>query len=113
MSSVPSASPTHSARYAFLRAAQGYSAAERELATSADRPLRAQTALALAGVEYFDLQDWAKTADWAKAAAELLGSDDPYRRARADALVAAAWIELGSSAPAGRPVPGVRLPSAE
>ncbi|TLZ00788.1 MAG: tetratricopeptide repeat protein, partial [Gammaproteobacteria bacterium] len=108
-----SASPTHSARYAFLRAAQGYSAAERELATSADRPLRGQTALALAGVEYFDLQDWAKTADWAKAAAELLGSDDPYRRARADALVAAAWIELGSSAPAGRPVPGYGVQSTE
>src|SRR6266853_715253 len=86
-----SASPTHSARDTFLRAAEGYSAAERALATSADRALRGQTALALAGVEYLDLQDWAKTADWAKAAAEMLGTGDPYRRARAEALAAAAW----------------------
>jgi CHAT domain-containing protein len=108
-----SASPTDSARAAFLRAAAGYAAAERALATSADQPLRGQTALALAGVEYFDLQDWTKTADWAKAAAEVLGSDDPYRRARADALAAAAWIEIGSSAPAGRPVPGYGVQSTE
>jgi CHAT domain-containing protein/tetratricopeptide (TPR) repeat protein len=108
-----SASPTDSARDVFLRAAEGYSAAERALATSADQALRGQTALALAGVEYFDLQDWAKAAEWAKAAAELLGNDDPYRRARADALAAAAWIEIGSSAPAGRPVPGYGVQSTE
>jgi len=108
-----SASPTHSARDAFLRAAEGYSAAERALATSADQPLRGQTALALAAVEYFDLQDWAKTADWAKAAAETLGTGDPYRQARAEALAAAAWMEIGSSAPAGRPVPGYGVHSTE
>jgi len=79
----------------------------------ADRALRGQTALALAGVEYFDLQDWAKTAEWAKAAAELLGNEDPYRRARADALLAAAWIEIGSAAPAGRAVPGYGVRSSE
>jgi CHAT domain-containing protein len=107
-----SASPTPSARDAFLRAAEGYSAAERALATSSDRPLRGQTALALAGVEYLDLQDWAKTAEWAKAAAELLGNDDPYRRARARALAVAAWIEIGSAAPAG-PVPGYGVRSTE
>ena len=108
-----SASPTPSAHDAFLRAAEGYSAAERALATSADRPLRGQTALALAGVEYLDLQDWAKTAEWAKAAAELLGNYDPYRRARARALVAAAWIEIGSTAPAGRAVPGYGVHSTD
>src|SRR5882724_741797 len=104
---------TASARDAFLRAAQGYLSAERALAAPADRALRGQTALALAGVEYFDLQDWAKTAEWAKAAAELLGNDDPYRRARADALVAAAWIEIGSAAPAGRAVAGYGVRSTE
>ncbi len=108
-----SAPPHHGARDSFLRAAEGYSAAERALATSADQPLRGQTALALAAVEYFDLQDWAKTADWAKAAAEMLGSDDPYRRARAEALAAGAWIEIGSAAPAGRPVPGYGVHSTE
>ena len=108
-----SAPPHHSARDSFLRAEEGYLFAERALATSADQPLRGQTALALAGVEYFDLQDWAKTADWAKAAAEMLGSDDPYRRARAEALAAAAWMEIGSTAPAGRPVPGYAVRSTE
>src|ERR1700674_5452751 len=104
---------TASARDAFLQAAQGYLSAERALTAPADRALRGQTALALAGVEYFDLQDWAQTAEWAKAAAELLGNDDPYRRARADALLAAAWIEIGSAAPAGRAVPGYGVRSTE
>ncbi|TLY64737.1 MAG: hypothetical protein E6K45_11205, partial [Gammaproteobacteria bacterium] len=107
ISSGHSASPARSdARAAFLRAAEGYAAAVSALTAPADRPLRGETALALAGVEYFDLQDWAKAAEWAKTAAETLGTDDPYRRSRADALVAAAWIEIGSTAPAERPVPG-------
>src|SRR4029077_13805161 len=37
----------------------------------------------------------------------------PYRRARAEALAAAAWMEIGSSAPAGRPVPGYAVRSTE
>src|SRR5207302_5371753 len=65
------------------------------------------------GVEYFALQDWAKAAEWAEAASEALGPGDSYRQARAEALAAAAWIELGSTAPAGRPVPGYGVPSAE
>ena len=101
-----STSSTQSARDAFLRAAQAYAAAEHALGASADQPLRGQTALALAAVEYFDLQDWAQAADWAHAAARTLGPDDAYRRARAEALLAAAWIEIGSSAPAGRTAPG-------
>jgi CHAT domain-containing protein len=104
---------TASARDAFVRAAQGYLSAERALTAPADRELRGQTALALAGVEYFNLQDWAKTAEWAQAAAELLGNDDRYRRARARALLAAAWIEIGSAAPAGRAVPGYGVRSTE
>jgi len=107
ISSGHSASPARSdARAAFLRAAEGYAAAVSALTAPADRPLRGETALALAGVEYFDLQDWAKAAEWAKTAAETLGTDEPYRRSRADALVAAAWIEIGSTASAERPVPG-------
>jgi CHAT domain-containing protein len=100
ISSVPNA------HQAFLRAAQAYSAADQALGVSEDQPLRGQTALALAGVEYFDLQDWIQAADWAQTAAQTLGPDDPYRRARADALLAAAWIETGSTAPAGRAVSG-------
>jgi CHAT domain-containing protein/tetratricopeptide (TPR) repeat protein len=101
-----STSSTQNARETFLRAAQAYSAAEQALGASADQLLRGQTALAVAGVEYFDLQDWAQAADRAQEAAETFGSDDPYRRARADALLAAAWMEIGSTAAAGRAVPG-------
>ena len=104
---------TSSARYAFKSAAEGYRASASVVSSPADRALRGQTALALASLEYLDLQDWDKTAEWAKEAAALLGSDDPYRRARAEALVAAAWLEIGSAAPAGRPVSGYGMPSAE
>ena len=94
-----------SAREAFLHAARAYSTAEHSLGNPADEALRGQTALALAGVEYFDLQDWAQAAMWAQAASEMLAKEDPYRSARADALLAAARIETGSSAPAGRTAP--------
>jgi CHAT domain-containing protein len=93
-----STSSAQSARERFLRAAQNYSAAEQALGESGDQRLRGQTALALAGVEYLDLQDWVKAADWAQAAANALGPEDPYRKARAEALLAAAWIETGSTA---------------
>ena len=110
-----STSSTQSARQAFSRAAQAYLAADQALAATADQPLRGQTALALASIDYFDLQEWAQAADWAQAALRNLRSDDPYRSARAEALLAAAWIETGSSAPAGgaiadnRSNPGERL----
>jgi len=106
ISSGRSPSATQSPREAFLRAAHAYSSVEHALGASEDQPLRGQTALALAGVEYLDLQDWTQAADWAQTAARTLGPDDRYRRARADALLAAAWIEIGSTAPAGRAVPG-------
>jgi CHAT domain-containing protein len=89
-----STSPTASARDAFQRAADEYGKVERTLTAVGDRGLRGQTQLALAGAEYFDLQDWAKTVEWAEAASPTLAGD-PYRRARGRALVAAAWIELG------------------
>ncbi len=96
------ASPTYSARDVYLRAAEAYASAERSLGAPEDQPLRGQTQLALAELEYSALQDWAKTAEWAQAAAGTLGHDDSYRRARAEALLAAAWLEIGESAPKGR-----------
>lgn len=106
VSSGHAAATGASAREAFLRAAAGYAAAERALADPGDRKLRGQVQLALAGVEYWGLQDWAKAADWANAAGETLKSDDPYRRARAEELQAAAWIEIGRSTSAGQSVAG-------
>jgi CHAT domain-containing protein/tetratricopeptide (TPR) repeat protein len=106
LSTGRSASFGQESREAFLRSAQAYATAVDALSAPADRSLRGQTALALAGVEYLDLQDWALAAQWAQTAAKVLDADDPYRRARAEALLAAAWIEIGSTTPAGRAVQG-------
>ncbi len=97
ISSGHSAVPGGTARDAFVRAAEAYSSTEHALAASGDQALRGQTALALAGLEYFDLQEWEKASDWAQTAAGVFGTSVPYRRARAEALAAAAWIEMGSS----------------
>lgn len=89
-----------SAREAFLRSGAGYARAEGALGD--DSQLRGETALALAGLNYHDLQDWARAADWAKTADSALGTHDFYRQARAEALLAAAWIQIGSAAPVGQ-----------
>ena len=107
------AGPGESARDAFLRAAGEFAAAARALTASGDQKLRGRAELALAGVEYWGLQDWARAADRANAAAEALKSDDPYRRARAEELQAAAWIEIGRSTSAGQSVAGHETPSAD
>jgi CHAT domain-containing protein len=87
------------ARESYLRAADDYLAAEMALDPS-DAVLRGEAALALAGVRYFDLQDWHGSAEWASAAEKAFDHRDPYRRARAEALAAAAWIEIATeSAP--------------
>ena len=90
-------SATVTARDTFLRAAAGYLTAERALDSPADRQLRGEAVLALAGIEYFGLQEWAKAAEWAETAADLLLPYDPYRSALADALLAEAWIETGAT----------------
>jgi CHAT domain-containing protein len=95
ISSGHSAAPSGTAHAALVRAARAYLSAEHALAASGDHALRGQTALALAGLQYLDLQDWQKAADWAQTAAKVFGTSDPYRRARAEALAAAAWIEMG------------------
>lgn len=92
------AAPGASARDTYLRAVDGYASAERSLTAPGDQGLRGQVQLALAGIEYFGLQDWTKAADWAMAAAETLKSGDRYRWARAEELLAAARIEIGRSA---------------
>jgi CHAT domain-containing protein len=92
------------AHQAYQRAAQGYLAAEMLLNDSADAELRGEAALALAGVHYFDLQDWAVSAQWALSAADLFANRDVYRQARAQAVAAAAWIEMANSDPSLKPL---------
>jgi CHAT domain-containing protein/tetratricopeptide (TPR) repeat protein len=89
---------------AYLHAAQEYLAAQALLDDPADAALRGETALALAGIRYFDLQDWRAGAQWAATAEKLLASRDSYRHARAEALAAAAWMEMATNT-APRTVP--------
>jgi CHAT domain-containing protein/Tfp pilus assembly protein PilF len=103
---TPAAPATTTAREAYLRAAQEYLSAEQILDRPADATLRGETALALAGVRYFDLQDWRGSAEWAATAQSFLGSRDPYRRARAQALAAAAWIEMATASTPRAPAVG-------
>jgi CHAT domain-containing protein/Tfp pilus assembly protein PilF len=98
--------PTTTAREAYLRAAQEYLSAEQVLDHPADGALRGETALALAGVRYFDLQDWRGSAEWAATAQSFFGSRDPYRGARAQALAAAAWIEMATASTPRAPAVG-------
>jgi CHAT domain-containing protein/tetratricopeptide (TPR) repeat protein len=88
-----------SAHGLFLSAAESYSAADQALVAPTDELLRGQTQLALAGVEYLGLQDWALAASWAQQAAATLAIADPYRHARAETLLAESWIEIGRRAP--------------
>lgn len=108
-----STSPGQSARDAYLRAEEAYASAERALSGPADAPLHAQTTLALAGVEYFALQNWSQAADWGERAAAAFGDADPYRRARAQWVSDLASMEIGLSVGPGRPVPGQSISSTE
>ncbi len=99
-------SPSGTAQEVYQRAAEGYRSAQSRLTAPGDRAVRGQTQLALAALEYLNLSDWAKTVEWAQAAAASLASQDRYRRARAEALMAAAWIEVGETTTSNRTVPG-------
>jgi CHAT domain-containing protein/tetratricopeptide (TPR) repeat protein len=98
--------PAGSARHAYLRAAEEYLSAYGALDDGADRQLRGEVALALAGVEYFDLQQWDRGAQWAAVAQPRLLPADPYRAARAQALAAAAWIETAAATDVNPGKPG-------
>jgi len=87
-----------STRDLYLRAAQHYETAQDLLDAPADARLRGDIDLALAGLWYFDLQGWRRSAEWSQALADLSGYHDPYRRARAEAIAAAAWIEMATDA---------------
>jgi CHAT domain-containing protein/tetratricopeptide (TPR) repeat protein len=86
-----------SARDAYLRALEGYTAAERALTSMGDRHLRGETELALTALYFFDLKDWSTAETWAKTALATLGAIDAYRHARAEALLAYVWIQVGQA----------------
>jgi CHAT domain-containing protein len=86
-----------SARDAYRRAADEYTALGESPAATNDPLLRGQIELAISDLLYYDLTDWDGAADHSHRAAAMLGSADPYRRARAQALEAESWIESGRS----------------
>ncbi len=53
--------------------------------------------LAVAALNYYELSEWSRSASWAeKAAATLQKAGDAYAHARAQAILAAAWLEIGT-----------------
>lgn len=104
---------TGSAGDAFAQAEAAYYAAQRALSDPADRRLRGEVQLALAGLEYTSRSEWAQAAQWGRLAAEALSAEDPYRQARAQALEAAAWVEIALATPVGQPVAGYGIPPDE
>jgi CHAT domain-containing protein len=95
--SIPSVNvAAPAAREAYLHAAEGYRSAQALLDNPADAELRGEVSLAVAGIEYFDLKEWRASAESAGTAEQLFATRDAYRRARARALTAAAWIEMAT-----------------
>jgi CHAT domain-containing protein len=94
------AAETASATTAFDTAAQEYQAALDALVPAFEPGLRevAQLELIRAAVAYYELYHWGESARWAaKAAAAFANLRDPYSKARAEAILAAAWLELSSA----------------
>ena len=90
------------AKAAFETAGSAYLAALAALPAPAHRSERGELELTLGALAYYGLKDWSGTATWAeRAAVTFAGGRDRYAGARAQALEAAAWIELATKSAAG------------
>jgi CHAT domain-containing protein len=90
---------TGSARTAFETAARAYSLAREALPGPTHASERGLLELNLAALAYYGLKDWSGSAYWgARASATFAVTHETYRRARAQAIEAAAWIELATRA---------------
>jgi CHAT domain-containing protein len=90
------------AHAAFETAAKAYTGALQELTGPAYASERGQLELALAALSYYGLKDWSGSARWAHtAAATFADTHENYRRARAQAIEASAWIELATRSAGG------------
>jgi CHAT domain-containing protein len=88
-----------SARAAFEAAGRAYTTARAALQGPANAAERGLLELNLAALAYYGLKDWSGAAFWgARAATTFAASNNTYRRARAQAIEAAAWIELATRA---------------
>jgi CHAT domain-containing protein/Tfp pilus assembly protein PilF len=90
------------ARAAYQTAADAYKEALKSLDGLAHTSERGELELALAAASYYGLKNWNESASWAKSAASTFAdTHEPYRQARAEAIEAAAWIELATKSAGG------------
>ncbi len=88
-----------SARAAFEVARKEYTAARVALQGPANASERGLLELDLSALAYYGFKDWGESASWGERAANTFdGSHNIYGRARAQAIEAAAWIELATRA---------------
>ncbi|HEU4592063.1 MAG TPA: CHAT domain-containing tetratricopeptide repeat protein [Steroidobacteraceae bacterium] len=67
-----------------------------------DPATRASIELSLASLYYYDLSQWSQSAAWSeRAARSATRSPNPYAAARAKAILAADWLEMGSTSSSG------------
>ena len=88
---------TVSVRAALESAATQYEKAAAMYGAAGRLADQGQAELAVASVDYYGLSEWTRSARWAEeAAATLQKVDDAYGNARAQAVLAAAWLEIGT-----------------
>ena len=98
------------ARKSYRTAADGYLAVARKLDSLKQSLPLAQALHAAAAVLYDDLFDWEAARSWAETAADRYASaDEPYGRARAQAIGAAALMEIALTLPASHAPGGVTM----
>ncbi len=90
-----------SARGLLESAEQDYEAALRRMPQKLAAE-RGDLQLLIAALHYYELLDWVVSAQWAQAAAATFTTaGDAYKRARARAILAAAWLEMGTLSESG------------
>ncbi len=83
------------ARKSFETAAGRYEALARDASLAPS--VAAEIAHSLASLYYYDLSLWRSSAEWAqKSSAHFPAPDEEYGRARARAVLAAAWLEMAT-----------------
>jgi CHAT domain-containing protein len=92
---APASAP--SPRAAFESAAAQYEKAAAAFGAAGRLADRGEAELAIAALDYYDLQEWAPGAKWAEQAASTLQkAGNAYANARALAILASAWLEIAT-----------------
>ena len=94
---VPTDRETPTAQESYRSAVHLYQTALEGLSAPEHRADRADAQLALAALDYYDLQDWSGSEAWAAEAGRTFTElGEAYAAARAQAIRAAAWMELAT-----------------